>query len=197
MGGWRRAIALRCEAGFDDVAFNHRSGFRRTVGHDISCFRPDMLTAQQYEAIGRFALAFNEIEYFLEAYVEQFLGTPDWAVACVLGEEGVFSNKLCRFKRVLSAIAKEHPALKSATEAAEKLAKEAGELSKKRNKYIHALVVEDTRTKQTSLRVKGTVTPFNEAEVAGLTAQAQGLAEKLNEESANVLIMLDEQRKSS
>lgn len=156
-----------------------------------------MLTAQQYEAIGRFALAFNEIEYFLEAYVEQFLGTPDWAVASALAEEGVFSNKLRRFRKVLSAIAKGHPALKSATEAADKLAKEAEKLAEKRNDYIHALVVEDFRTKQTSLRLKGTVTPFNGAEVAGLTAQAQGLAEKLNEASANVLFMLDEQRKSS
>src|SRR5271157_5577279 len=29
---------VRQPAGFDDVAFNHRFGFRRTVGHDISCF---------------------------------------------------------------------------------------------------------------------------------------------------------------
>ena len=188
---------VRQPAGFDDVAFNHRFGFRRTVGHDISCFTPDMLTAQQYEAIGRFALAFNEIEYFLEAYVAQFLGTPNWAVGSVLAEEGFFANKLSRFTTVLSAIAKEYPALESAAKAALELAKEARELSKKRNKYIHALVVEDTRTKQTSLRVKGTVTPFNQAEVASLTAQAQGLAEKLNEASANVLIMLDEQRRSS
>jgi hypothetical protein len=152
-----------------------------------------MLTPQQYEAIGRFALAFNEIEYYLEAYIAAFLRTPEWAVASVVAEEGTFSAKLRRFTRALSAIDEQHPALKNATEAAAKFAKEAGKLAEKRNEYIHALVIKDLGPKQQSnLRVRRTIKPFNDAEVAALTAQAQELADKLNDASAGVLVMLDQ-----
>ena len=151
------------------------------VARDISYRMPDMLTAAQYEAIGRFALAFNEIEFLLEVYIEQFLGTPEWAVASVLAKEGGFSNKLHRFKKVLSAIAAKHPALKVDTDIVSAITNEAQQVADKRNQYVHALVVEDLRTKQANLLIKGNPpAPFNDKEIAALIAKAQGLADQGN-----------------
>ena len=37
-----------------------------------------MLTAAEYEAIGRLTVAFNEIEFFIEVYIANILDTPEW-----------------------------------------------------------------------------------------------------------------------
>lgn len=154
-----------------------------------------MLTPQQYEAIGRFALAFNEIEYFLEAYMALFLGTPESGIAAVFAEQGMFWNKVDRFRKVLSAIVEEYPTLARLADAVDKLAKEALNVAKKRNEYMHALAVDDPRTKQAGLRIKRTYAAFNETEVVILIARTEALADELNFASASVLVKLDEQRK--
>lgn len=63
-----------------------------------------MLTPNQYESIGRLALAFNEVEVIIEAYFKSILSTPEPSVALLIAEEDTISRKIERFTSVVRAI---------------------------------------------------------------------------------------------
>ena len=114
------------------------------------------LTPQQYEAIGRLTLAFNGIEYWLESYMPYLVGVPELSVGYLMLEEGTFGRKADRFRSIIQAMGKDRPVCSNRVQALEKLLAEAKDLAQKRNEYVHALVVQDFKTKEVKLRIKGT-----------------------------------------
>lgn len=164
----------------------------------ICCVPTEMLTEQQFALFGRFAFAFNELEFLLPEYLELMLGTPELAVATELVKEQLFWKKVDRFKKVVQAIGTDRPVLRSKTDEATVIANRATTLAKERNKYIHAVLLSaDSRTGQARLLLKGNETPFNEAEVKSLIAKTESLVEALSEVCLDLIHLLEEQRKLS
>jgi len=144
-----------------------------------------MLTPEQYEAVGRLSLAFNELEYAIELYTAFLISTPEWSVSEKLAGQGTFRHKAERFKDILEAIGQEHPILFPRTEELTGLVKQAQALAKERNRYVHALVVHDFQHNTTHLRGRRGDFECNETEVIFLASSADALSFQIaNEGSA-------------
>ena len=156
-----------------------------------------MLTEKQYEAIGRLALAFNEVEYAIDSWCALFVSAPERTVSRALCHDKTsFDLKLQRFKRIMRAIVEERPALKSRIEAIDKVLTRAKQLSEKRNEYVHALVVTDFRTMETKIRVKETEIECDHRAIYQLAIETRVLATQLVAEFAEFVVTLEQARKS-
>lgn len=156
----------------------------------------EMLTPAQYEAIGRLALAFNQVEVAFEIYIAYILNVPERSVGEVLAEEGMFRQRAERFKKVLQSIGKERPILSEHLDPILQLVKQAKQLSDKRNQYMHAFVVRDLQTDRPRLRVGTADLDCDEARISHLAGHADVLAVQLHMLCGDLLMLLDEQRKS-
>ena len=155
-----------------------------------------MLTPHQYEAVGRLVLTFNEIEYAFEVYSAHLLGAPEWSVSVLLAEEGTFRHKVERFDGILQAIGNEHPSFHTQIEPIRQWVRKAKELATKRNEYVHALVVHDFQTNEARLRIRGTDTVCNEAEINFLATEAAVLVDQLSKHCGDLHVMIEEARGS-
>ena len=84
------------------------------------------------------------------------VGVPELSVGYLMLEEGTFGRKADRFRSIIQAMGKDRPVCSNRVQALEKLLAEAKDLAQKRNEYVHALVVQDFKTKEVKLRIKGT-----------------------------------------
>jgi hypothetical protein len=142
-----------------------------------------MLTPKQFEAIGRLTLAFNELEYAVREYTPLLIGEK--------APRSGFSDKT-RFLRK-GLIAQDRPGWSAPI--LEALAK-AEELAKKRNGYVHALVIHDFGTNETRLRIqKRESTPRNEipdpTAIINLSLEAHTLAAHFSVQCENLLTESD------
>jgi len=153
-----------------------------------------MLTPQQFEAIGRLTLAFNDIEYMIEVYLAHMLGTPEWSVSVLIAEEEQFSKKAERFKRVLRKIQEERPQIETRVTSVLGLIAKAKEVAEKRNDYVHALVVHDFATNQTKLRIRREEIICDERGIIDLAMQASALAQQINTECGELHEALESAR---
>lgn len=153
-----------------------------------------MLTPKQYEAVGRLALAFNEIEHYFGVYMGHLLGTPERGVAELFAEEGAFARKAERFKRVLKVIRAERPAAAVWIEGVEKLIDQAKAIAEERNGYVHALVVEDFERNETQLEVRGKRIVCDEDEIVDLAMQAAELVKEMHVQFGDLLVLVGEMR---
>lgn len=118
------------------------SGKLKTI-HDLL-----MITDKEYEAIGRLALSFNEIESVLDNFSAALIGAREWKVSELLGNyRGDFGRKVDRFKGIVEAIAAERSVGAPSAHSILDLLKKAKMLAEQRNKYIHAVVVVDPKSK--------------------------------------------------
>jgi hypothetical protein len=155
-----------------------------------------MLTPKQYEAVGKLTLGFNEIEYAFEMYIAHLLGAPEWGVSVLLAGEGTFRHKAERFDHILHVIADERPAFHAQIEPIRQWVKRAKQLAEKRNEYVHALVVHDFQTNETRLRIKGTDTICNEAEINFLAVEMAVLVDQMHTHCGDLLVLVGEARES-
>ena len=63
-----------------------------------------MLTSQQYEAVGRLTLGFNDIESVIDAYVCTIFHAKEVLLGSLIAEDGSFEQKSNRFKKVLKTL---------------------------------------------------------------------------------------------
>jgi hypothetical protein len=153
-----------------------------------------MFTTEQFAAIGRLALSFNEIEYLFDVYVAHILNTPEWSVGESIAEQGFFHQKADRFKRILAAIRKERPACNAVVNAVLGLISEAKQLAEDRNGYVHALIVEDMKNQVTLLQIRGREQPVNQADIEALAEKTISFRERLNLGCAQLLVALEDAR---
>src|SRR5258708_27509171 len=105
-----------------------------------------MLTAKQYEVIGRLALAFNEIDEMIDMYLPYILGNPEWSVSLLMSDRSLsFNRKADFFRRVLLAIVEERPILEVQLKAVVDLLDKGKRLAEKRNGYVHSIGFIDYR----------------------------------------------------
>jgi len=153
-----------------------------------------MLTSRQYEAVGRLALAFNEIEWAFEMYMAHLIGAPEWSASLLFAGEGMFRHKAERFDRLLKALAEGRPVLQAQIAPIRQWVKRAKELADRRNEYVHALVVDDFETNTTLLRIKGIDTVCNEDEINCLAAEAAVLVNQMHTDCGDLLVTVEEAR---
>lgn len=156
-----------------------------------------MLTPRQYEAMGRLALGFNELEFVFECYTAAILGTPELRLASILAEDGSFHQKAARFKRVLIAIREEYPELETHVAWVLQIVTAARMLAESRNEYIHALVMHDFATNQTRIRVRGTQIEYDEQAVTRTAAEAHVLVARMHETCGELIAALANAREQS
>jgi hypothetical protein len=132
-----------------------------------------MLTPEQYEAVGRITLAFNEIEFMVEAYLAHIIDSPEKNVSQFLAGSDQIFKKTQRFDKILKLIEKEYSALAKQVQIVRDLLRRALALAEERNGYVHALIVQDFGTRETKLRIRG------KGEVACNVAELHRLAEEM------------------
>ena len=155
-----------------------------------------MLTSKQYEAIGRLALGFNEIENVIDTYVPHLIGAPEWEVAELLADPGAdFERKANRLVRIVGAIAEHFDLCTPRAILVRDYLKRAKELAGQRNGYVHALVIMNFRKNEAHIRVRKTVQPVDEAAIIELAQSALELAKRLDGECAELYLQLVELRK--
>ena len=157
-----------------------------------------MLTAKQYEAVGRLALHFNEVEYLFEVYMAHLLATPEWSVAVLFAEEGGgFARKAERFARVLNAIRKERPHLDFWIDGVIKLVERAKTLADGRNRYVHGLVIEDVAKNETRLRIRGKEMEFDFQEIVNLVNETAVLVNEFHNHLGDLIALLESAREGA
>jgi hypothetical protein len=153
-----------------------------------------VLTSTQYEAIGRLSLAFNELEYSIEFYSALLISAPEWSVSTMLAEQGHFEAKATRLDSILQAIAGEHTELLSDCNALRDSVKRAKELANERNRYVHALVVDDLGSSDTRLRARGKEFVCNENEIVFLANGMSNLGFEIANQCGALHFSVDELR---
>ena len=153
-----------------------------------------MLTSKQYEAVGRLALAMNELEYSLEFYTAVLLGTPEWSVSALLAAEGMFDQKAKRFDAVLEVISNERPLLGGQITPLREYVKKARDLAKERNRYVHALVVHDFERNKTSLRGRRENFECDEVKITYFADSADDLAFQIANDCGALHVNLEDLR---
>lgn len=146
-----------------------------------------MLTAGQYEAVGRFTPTFNQFEAAMETYAPLLGGTPATGIM-------LFGARLEWFEKILRAVGDDPDVVSCQVGLVRKLLDNAKRLSKKRNEYVHALVLHDFATNETRLRIKGAETVCDEAEVRNHAAVAAWVAHQFCLECEKLIEIIEELR---
>ena len=98
-----------------------------------------MLTAAQYEAIGRVALGLNDLEDVIGLGLSYILGMHEEIVSQKLVDrERFLARKIVLFREVLNALCTEYPNLEPEIKHMEQVLKEVDDVADRRNKIVHA-----------------------------------------------------------
>jgi hypothetical protein len=155
-----------------------------------------VLKDKEYEAIGRLALAFNEVETVIDEYCPHILGASEWGVATALWDKKAgFDRKADRFASIVTAIAEHYGPLKGFTDPIIELLKSAKTLADKRNQYVHAVVFVNYEKNETLMMVRGNAQPCDEVGIRTLATEAVNLADRLEQHAAELVGHLIDLRK--
>lgn len=99
-----------------------------------------MLTATQYELIGRVTLGLNDIELVIAFYMGDFLCPQEVELSLMISRQRQsFNQRKARFQALLCALEKQYPDIKNEIEAVSSLVSNAEALSNKRNSLAHGI----------------------------------------------------------
>jgi hypothetical protein len=157
---------------FDGVAFGHDGAVMSLI---------EMLTSKQYEAIGRLAVGFNEVEQMLDMYLPDLLGNPEPSAAFFIADpDNSAARKIEFIRRLLQSILQDRPVVQSEVGTVLGLLDKAKALLGQRNDYIHAFAFVDNRVRKRKLRTKKGDFECNEDEILTLAEQAGNLTTQLS-----------------
>lgn len=141
-----------------------------------------MLTAKQYEAVGRLTITFNDIDQMLDMWLPDILGNPEPSVAFLIaGNEMFFKRKIEFSKKLLKAILDDQSAAKPEIDAVSELLEKAKALNGQRNQYVHSVAFVDYKERRRKLRTDKGVIECNEDEVMALADKAGDITVKLSQ----------------
>jgi hypothetical protein len=141
-----------------------------------------MLTAKQYEAVGRLTLSFN---YHITNACEGSQPIPQ-------GQGFTrFVDKTKKFRKIMTATQAKFPMVQCVAGSISEVLTEAQGLAKERNKYAHALVFMDFHFNEAKLKNRVGEVPCDEEDIRKLAIQAASLAERLARQCDQLLEMLE------
>jgi hypothetical protein len=153
-----------------------------------------MLTAKQYEAIGRLTLSFNQIGFLVEAYFAYIIGSPELAASMLIAREDNFARNVQRFIRILKAITGARAAQRIQIQVVIGLLENARRLAVKRNGYVHALVVNAYGEGNAKLNIGSEVIPCDESEILKTEKEVLKLCKDLDRQCMKLLEGLERAR---
>jgi hypothetical protein len=111
------------------------------------------LTSEQYEAIGRLTIGFNEIDWSLDIFLGMVInGGSEEIDEIILNQFRSTSQKWQLLDAFAAHIPKRYRNLSSECERVRSAIKEVEKISKTRNQLVHARAVKDLFTPQVDLR---------------------------------------------
>ncbi len=147
-----------------------------------------MLTARQYEGIGRFTIAFNEIDEVVRAYLPLVVQYSK----CTLPPLGTVRNFHARsvaLRKALGAASAVDPLAGAYAASIIRFLDMADIIAAKRNQYVHGVAFIDFRTNTRMLQMRSGAAPPDEKQIFDLASEAPFVAIKLAEECEALLKM--------
>jgi len=146
-----------------------------------------MVTARQYEGIGRFTIAFNEIDEVVKAYLPLIERHSRCARTSSRNRLQTFEQRATALRDTLEAASAAHGVVGAFASGIQETLDTATAISKKRNEYVHAVVSFDFTTNTRILQMRSGKVPPDENQAFDLASQAAFVASKLAESCEAIL----------
>ena len=148
-----------------------------------------MLTAKQYEGIGRFMIAFNEIDAVLKAYLPLVLQYSNCSLPPPHNAPRNFHARAVSLRMALEATSDADEIAGAYAGEILKILDMANRVASKRNAYVHAVAIIDFATNTRMLQMRSGTAPPDEKQIFDLAREAWFVASKLAEECEELLRM--------
>jgi hypothetical protein len=161
---------------------NGLRGVAQAEGQQAGCRLSNMLSQEQFAAIGRLTLAFNRVEAVIDGYAGLLLGATEVSVAgFILGREQNVDRKVSLLAGIIKAILSEHPGLAETAGKATSVLQKVKLLAERRNSIVHSLVATDQQGNAVLFNKWEKVTPNCDVEsLDALAKDAEDLAMSIN-----------------
>ncbi|MGA2570953.1 MAG: hypothetical protein ABSF23_10585 [Terracidiphilus sp.] len=148
-----------------------------------------MLTARQYEGIGRFTIAFNEIDEVVKAYLPLVVQYSKCTLPPPHNAPRKFHARSVALRMALGAASAVDPLAGACAANILKFLDMADIIAAKRNQYVHAVAFIDFRTNTRMLQMRSGAASPDEKQIFDLASEAAFVAVKLAEECETMLKM--------
>jgi hypothetical protein len=148
-----------------------------------------MLTAKQYEGIGRFTIAFNEIDQVVEVYLSLVVKYAQCTLPAVHRKPRTFHARVSAFRAALELASAGNEIAAAYSTGILKLLDRAEAIAATRNQYVHAVAFIDFQTNTRMLQMRsGDVAP-DEKQITDLAMESAWFARHFAEECEALLRM--------
>jgi len=155
-----------------------------------------MLTAKQYEGIGRFTIAFNEIDQAIEVYLPLVVKYAQCTLQAVHRKPRTFHARVSAFRAALELAAAGNEIAAAYSTGILKLLDRAEAIAATRNQYVHAVAFIDFQTNMRMLQMRSGDAAPDEKQITDLAMESAWLARHFADECEALLRMYIEINKS-
>lgn len=148
----------------------------------------DELSSAQYEAIGRLAISFNEIEWYVDRYLPVFMTEDEEIGEIIVNQFRSVSQKWSLLAQIVKHLKARHSRLSEKGEGLLKSINQLNEVPKRRNELVHAMVVKDVDSEVVtlqSMKIRVGVFASDAASISQAAEWAQKVGDELNEGCAS------------
>jgi hypothetical protein len=148
-----------------------------------------MLTAKQYEGIGRFTIAFNEIDQVVEVYLPLVVKYSECTLPTVHRNPRTFHARAVAFRTALERASAGDEIAAAYAAGILKLLDRAEAIAATRNQYVHAVAFIDFQTNTRMLQMRNGDAAPDEKQITDLAMESAWLARHFAEECEGLLRM--------
>jgi hypothetical protein len=148
-----------------------------------------MLTAKQYEGIGRFTIAFNEIDQVVEVYLPLVVKYSHCVLPPVHRNPRTFHARAIAFRAALELASAAEEIAAAYAGGILKILDRAEVIAATRNQYVHAVAFIDFQTNTRMLQMRNGDAAPDEKQITDLAMESAWLARNFAEECEALLRM--------
>ena len=146
-----------------------------------------MLTAKQYEGIGRFTIAFNEIDQIVEVYLPLVVKYSQCMLPAVHRNPRTFHTRAVAFRTALELASAGNEIAAVYAAGILKLLDRAEVIAATRNQYVHAVAFIEFQTNRRMLQMRNGDAEPDEKQITDLAMESAWLARHFAEECEALL----------
>ncbi len=146
-----------------------------------------MLTAKQYETIGRLTILFNEIDEAVKMYLPLIARYSRYTLPLSYGEQSRFRMRADIFRKALNSAAEADLLAAAYADTVLKFLNTADKVATKRNEYVHAVVFIDWQTNTRMLQMRSGIVVPDAEQICDLAKEAAFVAWMLAESCESLL----------
>jgi hypothetical protein len=155
-----------------------------------------MLTTKEYEGIGRFTIAFNEIDQMVEVYLPLVVKYARYTLPAVHRKPRTFHARAAAFRAALELASASNEIAGAYASGIFKLLDRAEAIAATRNQYVHAVAFIDFETNTRMLQMRNGDAAPDEKQITDLAMESAWLARHFAEECEALLRMYIAMNKS-